>query len=912
MFAFSNQIQFLGILLLLSVTLLIGLANPKAHAKEPPSDDLKKAHSGLNQSLKSEKTLEERIRVATWKLLLGEFASHPEKAMLFSGAVDTLEEGSREIDEILKELGKDREKWQPLAKNPTILARLDSALVRKEETDKKKELARSAERKRLETLRQLVKTYRDANSAMAIANTAFQTGDYHTVRQKSEQVRNSIQKIRDLAADGKEKKDWYLLSDEPKLDGQSSELKLVDLESKDILAIGEDLLDHLNALSAMAAYRLALADPDKPQVDLLLEAEKTLADIKATAIGGLALYVQGQVARVRGLLETSPDPLSETKHAKARDFFQAAIGSLKKSAQAPQNSSSKVLFGKDFDVILQKLENPKWFLEVASKEAAAGKLSSAIALLSEGLNYHRYPEFATQLVLLKLKTGANPEKTREYLEEAIKAGLVSPGSEQTHLVRGRLHLATASDLLFQHGSAGKESQKALHELSNAQNSFQQIKPNRNNANASIAEAYMALAQGYKIGITPNIPKLETQSIFQTAILATEALKALSKESGSSLEVTEALAAAYLARGMLAPVVLPDFRNEAQASLAAAAEVQARLPGAIPGVRLSGNSISTGILQRSDSQIQRLAIQERLLREAMGKLSQASTSLALGNSAAALQYAGSAYEGAEFSGLVENGRAAVPPESILNTLPTLDAAKEVTDQARAFALITAVAAGKSDKAMDFAMNGQKPALEKAQSLLELEENPLVVFAWGKALEGYAALQKDQKEKWLSLSLKAQNQAGSMMERSPGFRPRFPDLEILIAQAKLRLTKPEFFLAESLKFRQANNFNDSARCLNEGLALHPLANNLKETLLELEVDRAELGETSKSKWEETIQSTGDPVTAKTALLLGMLSEKTGAKTKAIEFYEKSLSLKPDEKIRVEASSRIALLKVLAIKQ
>jgi len=123
-------------------------------------------------------------------------------------------------------------------------------------------------------LRQLVKTYRDANSAMAVANTAFQTGDYQTVRQKSEQVRNSIQKIRDLAADGKEKRDWYLLSDEPKLDGQSSELKLVDLESKDILALGEDLLDHLNALSAMAAYRLALADPDKPQVDLLLEAEK--------------------------------------------------------------------------------------------------------------------------------------------------------------------------------------------------------------------------------------------------------------------------------------------------------------------------------------------------------------------------------------------------------------------------------------------------------------------------------------------------------------------------------------------------------------------------------------------------------------------------------------------------------------
>lgn len=58
--------------------------------------------------------------------------------MLFTGAIDLFDEGNKEIEDILKELGKDRDKWLPLAKNPAVLARLDTYLVRKEETEKKK------------------------------------------------------------------------------------------------------------------------------------------------------------------------------------------------------------------------------------------------------------------------------------------------------------------------------------------------------------------------------------------------------------------------------------------------------------------------------------------------------------------------------------------------------------------------------------------------------------------------------------------------------------------------------------------------------------------------------------------------------------------------------------------------------
>lgn len=36
--------------------------------------------------------------------------------MLFTGAIDLFDEGNKEIEDILKELGKDRDKWLPLQK----------------------------------------------------------------------------------------------------------------------------------------------------------------------------------------------------------------------------------------------------------------------------------------------------------------------------------------------------------------------------------------------------------------------------------------------------------------------------------------------------------------------------------------------------------------------------------------------------------------------------------------------------------------------------------------------------------------------------------------------------------------------------------------------------------------------------
>ncbi len=884
------------------------------NSKEPPSEEIKKTNSGLNTSLSSPTTLEERVRVATWKILLGEFASDPKKAMLFTGAIDLFEEGNKEIEDLLKELGKDRDKWLPLAKNPAVLARLDTYLVRKEETEKKKETARQGERSRLETLRNIVKSYRDANNAMAVVNTAFQTGDFKTVREKSLQVRELILNIR-ILAEGKDQRDWYLLFDEPRLDGKSKELKLVDIDSPDILPLGADIMDHLNALISISAYRLAVVDSNKPNLELLNEAETTAKEIKSTTPNSIALYTLGNVAKTQGIIETSLNPLDEATHLKAKSHFEKALKLFGDAKKTSQTESSRYLLNKDFDETILKIESSKWFLDKANEENISGRPGNAINIISEGQKYHHDTKLAQLKANTQMRIGVLPLDAIKDVEKSIQAKLLVKESSETSLILGRLNLAAASDIIFQSGGPGLESQKTMDLLTKSQDLFiKTISPNGGYKNA-LADAYLALSQAYKIAVVPNQPISESQQIYKQALQAANQLKQLADDKTNlsvKLDATEALFACYLAQGMLAPVVLQDYRDESQRALQAAADVQARLPGPVPGVRLSGNAISSSILRRPDASANRLAIQERMLRLAMAKLTQASTSLSLGNSKAAFLQAENALKGSEFASMVEKGNGAVPPEANLDLATSQDAVSEVLSLAKIFAILTAVSANEMERALHYALASQTPSLETAEKILVTEENPMMVFALGRACEGYATLQNADKSRWVDLALKSQKQSQSFLLRFPGFVQRYPELPLLISDAINRLSGPVYFLSQAEIYRNGNNFKDASKILYTGLALHPLAPSLNEELLNVELDRAELGDTKKADWEKTIINAGSPTTSRTAMLLGKLSEKTGNTSRAMDFYEKAKTQQPTKDVAIEVDSRIAVLIVLALKK
>ena len=86
-------------------------------------------------------SLEDRIRFATWALMLAELAI--ESHGLVSTASDLFDDGQDTLDELRQELAADPEAQKALViRAPLLAARLDAAVVRQERITTRRDLAR--------------------------------------------------------------------------------------------------------------------------------------------------------------------------------------------------------------------------------------------------------------------------------------------------------------------------------------------------------------------------------------------------------------------------------------------------------------------------------------------------------------------------------------------------------------------------------------------------------------------------------------------------------------------------------------------------------------------------------------------------------------------------------------------------
>lgn len=65
----------------------------------------------------------------------------------------------------------------------------------------------------------------------------------------------------------------------------------------------------------------------------------------------------------------------------------------------------------------------------------------------------------------------------------------------------------------------------------------------------------------------------------------------------------------------------------------------------------------------------------------------------------------------------------------------------------------------ERALFYALTSQSPSFETAEKIIGMEENPMMVFALGRAFEGYATLQDENKSKWVGMALRSQKQSQS---------------------------------------------------------------------------------------------------------------------------------------------------------
>ena len=99
------------------------------------------------QAYEADPTVENQVRVATWRVLLGEMASEGgEDLSLWSLAIDQIDEGLQALGEVENQLAASPDLNRQISRSPDLAMRLDAARVRQAAIAQREQLARDAER----------------------------------------------------------------------------------------------------------------------------------------------------------------------------------------------------------------------------------------------------------------------------------------------------------------------------------------------------------------------------------------------------------------------------------------------------------------------------------------------------------------------------------------------------------------------------------------------------------------------------------------------------------------------------------------------------------------------------------------------------------------------------------------------
>jgi len=278
--------------------------------------------------------------------LLAELATERgDSVSLWSVATDQFVEGIAELREIEDAIAKNPELERQLSKAPAVAMRLDAARVRQGAIEQRAQLARNAERQRLNQLRAIAKAYRDLLAKMSEVDLFLRLEDYPSVRAANADVLKGIGKIHEIA---QSRKDYHLFDDEPAVEADA-DFKVVQSTPA---PLNVELIAQSKAIQALATCRLALRG-DSPNDELLKEATSWAnAALSGQAVPGLELpeghagdnplghYVLGLASESSGVQTTRPNRAAAELHRQASPFFLEANKQFKLAAAALSKSGS--------------------------------------------------------------------------------------------------------------------------------------------------------------------------------------------------------------------------------------------------------------------------------------------------------------------------------------------------------------------------------------------------------------------------------------------------------------------------------------------------------------------------------------------------------------------------------------------
>lgn len=325
-------------------------------ATVPTLTDVSKRLESAAKARQQDSGLESRVRESTWRILLGELAS--DKTLnLSSGAYDSLTRGLSELDQLLTELEKTPDLERKLSTQTQLAMRFDAAVARRSEAVAKKDLSRTEELARLSQVRELNRAYRTLIRHLISGQTESLLGQVGETARNGEEAGKQLTLAEQIVG---KRRDFYLFEDEPAIEGNNSELKLIQELAG---PYSDDVRRHQRALLGVTLCRLAMqADPPSKEVleAGLAQAEAALVD--ATAPNAVALYAHGLASLELGRLLTQNEPFQQQSHLAASDLFRKSQESLLNARKALPEQAKLAELRSELDRLIAEGTGPEVFL----------------------------------------------------------------------------------------------------------------------------------------------------------------------------------------------------------------------------------------------------------------------------------------------------------------------------------------------------------------------------------------------------------------------------------------------------------------------------------------------------------------------------------------------------------------------
>lgn len=913
------------------------------------ADPLDEVVAHVKQSRKQfqgEKNVANQVRLGTWLVMFGELATERKELGLWSRASDAFDEGMGHIAQVQLAMDKDPNMEQQIAKEPAIAMRLDAARVRKEQIDKRQQLARAQEVDRLNQLRGLVRAYRDLTQQMAMANISFLLESYDSTRNANGQVLKELAAVQDIV---KQRKDYYLFSDEPRID-DDADFKLINTVPD---PVSQEMVSCVKAIQAMAAYRLALKGSGQADPKLLTEArswaEDALGEAQpadgASASGQdknnvLAHFILGLVHEALGVLQTKERPGDLERHKAAREHFDVAkshlerVVALGKERGGKEGSLPRMV--QEAQDEAERLESTKPFMTGAIEFTLQGQVQEAWALLQEGIQRHPNADLWLARVEAGRRARMDPSSLLVDLDSAVAGGVVPKNDYRAALVRTKVSLPGIWKTISQSETAQQPAALLNQAAKDLQHDEALLREAAANAAAdpptqAQANAFLALAIAYNAMIARSDANTEGR-LKEGDRLARDAAAALElqlknpADGAQEMANREALVASRLALGYLS---VRDEPRKAMLAFAAAFDEMAKLPFLQADVKLLGSPMVAAVDRRPEEAGTKLAMEERRQRQAMTLCAEAALALHFGQPTAAAEQMKAAVRAAEESTPNQQTERLPNAAQLLNQADGFEAKVALRDSMHAFEALADVAAGRQQEALRECLGVLVPeSLPRVQAegadlandalltqAVSRVQSPLLGHALAVSLDACCdtlpAGPNPQREVLVRQAKAAQKRTGDLFASLP-LQSRYPHVVTMNQETGRRLAAPDYYLQSAAAFRRRGDLASATARLEEGLQRHTNSPELWRTLLEVQIEQVQQGGGTADGYRRIIERL---VVAEQQKLLtdylvnyyrGAVYERMGKPAEALAAYEKALSQATAPADRVRVRSKVAVLR------